>query len=59
MDHQALESILKRKRSNHQYSARFTRWLDPLAHFDTAVQKIAGSNLNGINSPCKNPVELR
>ena len=33
-DHQALEPLIKRKRSNKTYSARLTRWLDRLAHFD-------------------------
>ena len=32
-DHQALEPLIKRNRSNQQYSARLTRWLDRLAHF--------------------------
>ena len=44
-DHQALEPLIKRNRSN-QYSARVTRWLDRLAHFDIAVQHIEGSKLN-------------
>ena len=44
-DHQALEPLIKRNRSNHQYSARLTRWLDRLAHFHIAVQHIAGRNL--------------
>ena len=39
-DHQALEPLVKRKRSNKQYSARLTRWLDRLAHFDLAIQHI-------------------
>ena len=33
-DHQALEPLIKRNRSNKTYSARLTRWLDRLAHFD-------------------------
>ena len=33
-DHQALEPLIKRNRCNKQYSARLTRWLDRLAHFD-------------------------
>ena len=44
-DHQALEPLIKRNRCNRQYSARLTRWLDRLAHFDIAIQHIAGSNL--------------
>ena len=36
-DHQALEPLIKRNRCNRQYSARLTRWLDRLAHFDIAI----------------------
>ena len=35
-DHQALEQQNKRNRCSKQYSARLTRWLDRLAHFDIA-----------------------
>ena len=45
-DHQALEPLIKRNRSNTQYSARLTRWLDRLTHFDIAIQHIAGSKLS-------------
>ena len=55
-DHQALEPLIKRNRSNHQYSARLTRWLDRLAHFDIAVQHIAGSNLKFTDFRSRNPV---
>ena len=44
-DHQALEPLIKRNRSNKQYSARLTRWFDRLTHFDISIQHIAGSNL--------------
>ena len=44
-DHQALEPLIKRNRCNKQYSARLTRWLDRLTHFDISSQHIAGSNL--------------
>ena len=56
-DHQALEPLIKRNRSNHQYSARLTRWLDRLAHFDIAVQHIAGKNLKFTDYLSRNPVE--
>ena len=56
-DHQALEPLIKRNRCNRQYSARLTRWLDRLAHFDIAVQHIAGSNLNFTDFLSRNPVE--
>ena len=55
-DHQALEPLIKRNRSNHQYSARLTRWLDRLAHFDIAVQHIAGKNLKFTDYLSRNPV---
>ena len=44
-DHQALVPLIKRNRSNKQYSARSTRWLDRLTHFDIAIRRIADSNL--------------
>ena len=55
-DHQALEPLIKRNRSNKQYSARLTRWLDRLAQFDIAIQNIAGSNLNFTDYHSRNPV---
>ena len=56
-DHQALEPLIKRNRCNKQYSARLTRWLDRLAHFDIAIQHIAGSNLKFTDYLSRNPVE--
>ena len=44
-DHQALQPLLKRNRAHKQYSARLTRWLDRLSHFDVNVQYIAGKNI--------------
>ena len=55
-DHQALESLIKRNRSNRQYSARLTRWLDRLTHFDISIQHIAGSNLKFTDYLSRNPV---
>ena len=37
-DHQALEPLLKRNKTNKQYSARLTRWLDRLNHFDICLK---------------------
>ena len=34
-----------KNRSNKQYSASSTRWLDRLTHFDISIQQKAGSNL--------------
>ena len=56
-DHQVLKPLIKRKRCNRQYSARLTRWLDRLAHFDIAIQNIAGSNLKFTDFLSRNPVE--
>ena len=55
-DHQALEPLIKRNRCNKQYSARLTRWLDRLAHFDIAIQHIAGSNSKFTDYLSRNPV---
>ena len=44
-DHQALEPLIKRNRSNKTYSARLTRWLDRLAHFTINVNHIAQKDL--------------
>ena len=44
-DHQALKPLLKRNRAHKQYSARLTRWLDCLSHFDVNVQYTAGRNI--------------
>ena len=46
----------KRNRSNKQYSARLTRWLDRLTHFDISIQHIAGSNLKFTDYLSRNPV---
>ena len=55
-DHQPLEPLIKRNRSNKQYSARLTRGLDRLTHFDISIQYIAGSILKFTNYLSKNPV---
>ena len=44
-DHQALQPLLKKNRAHKQYSARLTRWLDGLSHFDVNVQYTAGKNI--------------
>ena len=56
-NHRALELLIKRNRCNKQYSARLTRWLDRLAHFDISIQHIAGSNLKFTDFLSRNPVE--
>ena len=44
-DHQALQPLLKKNREHKQYSARLTRWLDRLSHFDVNIQYTAGQNI--------------
>ena len=44
-DHQALQPLLKKNRAHKQYSARLTRWLDRLSHFDDNIQYTAGKNI--------------
>ena len=55
-DHQALEPLIKRNRSNKQHSARVTKWLDRLTHFDISIQHIAGNNLKFTDYFSRNPV---
>ena len=50
-----MEPLIKRNRSNKQYSARLTRWLDRLTHFDISIQHIAGSNLKFTDYLRRNP----
>ena len=55
-DHQALEPLIKRNRSNKTYSARLTRWLDRLAHFDINIKHIAGKYLTLTDYLSRNPI---
>ena len=55
-DHKALEPLLKRNRSNKIYSARLTRWLDRLSHFDIKINHIAGKHLALTDYLSRNPV---
>ena len=54
-DHQALEPLIKRNRSNKTYSARLTRWPDRLAHFTINVSHIAGKHLAFTDYLSRNP----
>ena len=54
-DHQALEPLIKRNRSNKTYSSRLTRWLDRLAHFTINKNHIAGKHLSLTNCLRRNP----
>ena len=55
-DHQALKPLTKRNRSNKTYSARLTRWLDRLAHFDINIKHIAGKHLKLTDYLSRNPI---
>ena len=55
-DHQALEPLIKRNRSNKTYSARLTRWLDRLAHFDIQIKHVAGKHLKLTDYLSRNPI---
>ena len=55
--HQALESRLKRNKSNKPYSARLTRWLDRLNHFDITLKYAAGKEIKSTDFISRNPIE--
>ena len=55
-EHQALEPLNKRNRTNKTYSARRTRWLDRLAHFDINIKHIAGKHLAQTEYLRRNPI---
>ena len=55
-DHQALEPLNKRNRTNKTYSERLTRWLHRLAHFDINIKHIAGKHLALTDYLSRNPI---
>ena len=55
-DHQALQPLLKTNRAHKQYSARLTRWLDRLSHFDVNVQYTPGKNIPLTNCLSRHPI---
>ena len=57
-DHQALEPLIKRNRANKTYSARLTRRLDRLAHFDINLKHIAGKHLALTDYLSRNPTSM-
>ena len=56
-DHQALEPLLKRNKTNKQYCARLTRWLDSLNHFDISLKHTAGKEIKFTDFLSRNPTE--
>ena len=57
-DHQALEPLLKRNKANKQYSARLTRWLERLNHFDISLKHTAGKEIKFTDFISRNPIEI-
>ena len=55
-DHQALQPLLKKNRAHKQYSARLTRWLDRLSHFDVNVQYTDGKNVPRTDYLSRHPI---
>ena len=55
-DHQALQPLLKRNPAHKQYSARLTRWLDRLSHFDVNLQYTAGNNIPLTDYSSRHPI---
>ena len=55
-DHQALEPLIERTRSNKTYSARLTRWLDRLAQFDIQIKHFAGKHLRLTDYLSRKPI---
>ena len=56
-DHQALIPLLKRNKTNKLYSARLTRWLDRLNHFDICLKHTAGKETKFTDFISRNPTE--
>ena len=56
-NHQALEPLLKRNKTNKLYSARLTRWLDRLNHFDISLKHTAGKEIKFTDFISRNPTE--
>ena len=56
-DHQALEPLLKRNKTNKQYSARLTRWLDRLNHFDITFKHTDGKEIKFTDFVSRNPTK--
>ena len=57
LDHQALEPLFKQNKTNKQYSARLTQWLDRLNHFDICLKHTACKEIKFTNFISRNPTE--
>ena len=56
-DHQAFGHFLKRNKTNKRYSARLTRWLGRLNHFDICLKHTAGKEIKFTDFISRNPTE--
>ena len=52
-----MEPLLKRNKTNKQYSARLTRWLERLNHFDISLKHTAGKEIKFTDFISRNPTE--
>ena len=55
--YQALRPLLKKNKTNKQYSARLTRWLDRLNHFDISLKHTAEKEIKFTDFISRNPTE--
>ena len=55
-DHQALEPLIKKDKSNKTYTARLTRLLYRLAHFDMNIKHFAGKLSNLMDYLNRKPI---
>ena len=53
-----MEPLLKRNKTNKQYSARLTRWLDRLNHFDITLKHTACREINFTDFISRNATEI-
>ena len=56
-DHQTLKPLLKRNKSNIQYTVRLTRWFDRLNHFDITQNTLREKKIKSTDFISRNPTE--
>ena len=56
-DHQALEPLLKRNKTNKQHIARLIRWLYRLHHFDISLKHTTGRKIKSTIFISRNPIK--
>ena len=57
-DHQAVELLLKKNKSNKQYSARLTRWRDRINHFDITLKYTVEKEIKFTDLISSYPIEI-